>query len=198
MALRTFLITVILALFFLSDGFTQIKIGPRLGVNFATTTIDAGSAEKPLKPGINAGAASLFEISYNFVVQPGLIFAQKGLKLEGPGLESSTTFNYLEARAPFFYQLPLFNRDKYDLQVGAGPYVGVLLSDGDADLDKSFDIGPTISAAYLVNEVGPGTIVIQPALDIGLINLLDADANDSARNIAYSFSAIYLFNLDAF
>jgi len=188
---------LIVALLFCSQTFAQIQVGPRLGANF-TTTIDAGPADKPLKPGLNGGGAAMFKLSYNFFVQPGLIYSQKGVKIENGIIDQSVTYSYLEARAPFYYQLPFFNTDKYDVQVGAGAYFGFLLSDGDANLDKSFDAGPTVSAEFLVNEVGPGTIVLQPALDYGLVNLRSPDANDSARNIAYTFSAMYLFNLDSF
>lgn len=192
----------------------QITFAPRVGLNMANIGGDETDDYK-MKIGMQIGLVTDIAFSDAISLQTGLLFSQKGTKIDDDAFSDpiKINVNYLEIPINAVYGLDLGGNT---LQFLAGPYVGIGLSgkaksdmDGfedadiqfvndyiDADADKSpmkrFDFGLNIGAGYKINN-----IQIQANYGLGFVNLIpdyDGEApDDKNTNGVIQFSVAYFF-----
>ena len=190
----------------------QITFAPRVGLNMANVGGDDTDDNK-MKMGMQIGAIVNYGFSDALSLQTGLLFSQKGTKIDAKVYSDpiKITVNYLEIPINAVYGLELGGNT---LQFLAGPYIGIGLSgkmksnmDGfedvdiqfvnnaiDADADKApmkrFDFGLNIGAGYKINN-----IQIQANYGLGFANLIsDYDGlDDKNTNGVMQVSVAYFF-----
>lgn len=190
----------------------QITFAPRVGLNMANVGGDDTDDNK-MKMGMQIGAIVNYGFSDAISLQTGLLFSQKGTKIDAEGYSDPiiVNVNYLEIPINAVYGLELGGNT---LQFLAGPYVGIGLSgkvksdmEGfedtdiqfvsdaiDADADKApmkrFDMGLNIGAGYKIDN-----IQIQANYGLGFANLIpDYDGlDDKNTNGVMQISVAYFF-----
>jgi len=195
---------------------TGLKFGIKAGFNLATMassqSIPAG-VDKGSVTGFNIGGTVDVPVSSSFVIQPGLILGNKGVKVdesvEDYNVETKNNLMYLEVPVNALYKFQSF-------YFGAGPYAAFALGgktkaegkmteddvtvtvDGERDLEfgsdeenddyKSTDFGLNILAGYeLKNGVNLGV-----NYGLGLSNLVNY-SGEKVRNRVFSVSVGFKF-----
>ncbi|MCH5688283.1 PorT family protein [Niabella sp. W65] len=104
----------------------QVQFGVRAGANFSNVISkdpDGNKADFTLNPGFHVGATVDIAIADQFVVQPGLLFTQKGFQSEVitplVTTASTATSHHFEVPVNFIFK-PEVGTGK--LLLGAGPY----------------------------------------------------------------------------
>lgn len=148
------------------DGTDQkIVFGARAGLNLSMTSARMDGASGGMKAGFQVGATADFNVAKNIWVNTGLFYSLKGHKFEyskNTAANYTTSLSFLQVPVLASYHIPFSG---CELQLNAGPYIGIGLSgnikydDGreDADyfdvFDKSrFDYGLMGSAGLLFSE----------------------------------------------
>lgn len=169
----------------------QIRFGAEVGVqmaNLVTTVPDFNNPGKSehidSKPnlGLRGGLVAQFGITDNFSIQPALLFAMKGARLENDdeyslgsttvktSTQIKTNLNYIELPINFQYNM---NSDGTGFFVGAGPYIGYAFA-GKLAGDESTEMttaGVTVSTKTEIDQevsFGDGLLDNYKNLDIGV------------------------------
>lgn len=191
---KLLLILSLIAFSFASKA--QTRLGFKGGVNFANVTISTSGFS--ISPGsitsFHVGGVLESRLSDRIVVQPNLLFSQKGFLTEISGGSTKITLNYLELPVNFLYEASDY------FTIGGGPYLGYALSGksvsngvttdaefGDGGMKRT-DFGLNLTAGY---EVLDG-LIISANYSFGLANI--ADTNDgSIKNKVIGISITKLF-----
>ena len=179
----------------------QLTFGARAGLNLTNMKMKTGSfsMSPDMKAGIQLGVVAEYGLSDAFFIQPGLLFAQQGCKMEmsesymGESMKSSDkmTLNYLQIPVNAQYKVGLGNMK---LLLQAGPYLGFAISgkekgettysyggeketekynekiDFKEDGWKRFDFGLGIGAGLQFGNIQAGL-----GYNLGLANIADSD-----------------------
>jgi hypothetical protein len=119
----------------------ESSVGIKGGLNLSTISTDEGS-DKNLKPGFHIGVFNKIALSESVALQPELLFATKGLKInydESPIADGETRFNTNYIDLPVYLALNVSEA----FQIQFGPYVSYLISanvDTDAEVFDFFQI----------------------------------------------------------
>lgn len=196
--MRKFFLTIVICLGFMYAN--AQNIGIRAGLNLANAAYQSGGVDLSTDnlTGFQVGIVNETEISSSLFFNTGLLFSQKGLKMNVFGTDVKIPINYLE--------VPLNLAYKYDLGeaklfVQAGPYAGIGLSakakNGDQEQEiefgsnddelKRLDVGLNFGAGVEIEAIQIGV-----GYGLGLINLENADET-SAKNRVLSITATYFF-----
>lgn len=191
-------ILVIVAVLAISvSSFAQTTFGVKAGANIANIKLSGMgiSLDTKAKTGLIVGAFAKFNLSESFAVQPELLFAQYGAKIDlsafGEG-EITESLNYLAIPVMAKYYFGGFN-------VQAGPQIGILMSakeemDGESedvkDDYKGADFGLNIGAGYDL-DMGLGFDV---RYNMGLSNIVkDTEGDESIKNNGFQIAVSYSF-----
>lgn len=178
---------------------SKAQIAIRGGVNIANNSITAEDASVSFSDriGFHAGLMAEFAMSEKLTFRPGLLYSQRGNKIEILGLVSlKMNLNYIDIPLSFTYG---FSGRKKGFFVELGPNIQYLLSaTGEADGEsedikddfKPFDIGLLIGLGYKINS----KLSIGLNYNAGLINILEASSNgESMKNTNIGIYASYAF-----
>jgi hypothetical protein len=172
-----------------------IKVGPRIGVNFATMAFDPEEEgfDPKSRTGLQAGLVVNIGVNEMFSIQPEILFSQKGYKVEETedGIEGKldVATSYLEV--PILAKVQ-FGSGGVKPFINAGPYFGYwmggntkLTIDGDDIFDEDFDfddesmdnanrmdIGLSVGAG-IGFDAGPGQLTLDVRYGLGLTSLSD-------------------------
>ena len=129
--------------FFITGGnISAQSFGMKLGMNFSKTTDYRDDFDEiKMRPGLNVGPIVEYNVADNFYIQSGLLFSQKGLKIDD---NAKVSIYYLE--------LPLNLINKFEMEpvtimYGVGPYFAygikskVKYKDDDQTVIRSVDLG---------------------------------------------------------
>lgn len=108
----------------------QIKVGPQVGLNLANMSTKysdeaqdwmGDEPDTKMKLGMSLGLAVDFGFSDAISLKTGLLFSQKGYKIDEDGYTEKNTLNYFDIPVNVAFHIK-------DLQVFAGPTIGLGLS----------------------------------------------------------------------
>ncbi|WP_420573464.1 porin family protein [Kordia sp.] len=163
----------------------DIKLGAKVGMNFASIYGDTPANLDPITSIVNFGVVGEIPINEKFSFQPELMYSIQGFSIN----DTSLTLNY--------FNIPLMG--KYyltkKLSVEAGPQVGFLLSaknDGPDVTDnfKTLDLGVNVGLGYKLNN----GINFGLRYNLGLSNINDVSgSSDKFRNSTLQLSVGYFF-----
>ena len=163
----------------------QLTFGARAGLNLTNMKMKMGSISMSpdMKPGIQLGVVGEFGLSESFFIQPGIVFAQQGCKMDSWGESVTMNLNYIQVPVNAQYKLDLGNMK---LLLQAGPYLGVGVNgklkakvDGKKESEKiefgkdglkRFDFGLGIGAGLQFGNIQAGL-----GYNLGLANIADSD-----------------------
>ncbi|MGD9929601.1 MAG: porin family protein [Mangrovibacterium sp.] len=193
---KLIVIALILCAYLLTDAQT---IGIRGGFNLANIEIESEgiSISPDDRFGIHLGVVGEFPVGESLFINPGLLFMQKGFKMEGDGEDVKGRMNYLDIPVNALYKVDLTGAY---LLLHAGPNFGFGLSgkeeyDGeeediefgsDDDQLKSLDLGLNLGVGAEIQQ-------FQVTLNytLGLNNLSNYDEMDW-KNKVLTLSLTYL------
>ena len=171
-----------------------------------------------IKPGFQLGVVAEYEISDVFVIQPGILIAQQGCKIEESGEESGYKWDYKAKYNVTYLQIPVNAQYKLDLGgntllLQAGPYFGFAVggkikvegSSGGESIDeevkikfggdeenddmKGGDFGLGLGAGLQF-----GNIQVGAGYNLGLANLSNSrDAKFKQKNNGIAITLTYFF-----
>lgn len=180
---------------------SQVKFGPKVGLNFSTMSMKMGgeSAETKMLVGYSLGVTFKADLGTNLFLQPSILYSSKGSKYDAND-DFKITANYVELPVNFGYKLNLGGSNVLLL---AGPYfaygVGgtAKLGNEEADIEwgsdeesddfKPFDMGLNIGAGFEVNN-----FQIAAQYGFGLTNI-SVGSGTTTKNGVLSLSVAYLF-----
>jgi len=178
----------------------QIDFGVRAGLNLTNIKYSGGgfSMSPDMKPGFQLGVVGEISVIESFVIQPGIIFAQQGYKLD----KWKTSLNYIQIPVNAMYKVDL---GCANLLLQAGPYFGFGISgktkyDGegsdkikfgsgdDADI-KVLDLGLGIGAGFQFGAIQAGI-----GHNFGLMNIDPENSSDyKVKNNGLAITLTYFF-----
>ena len=187
--------------FLLLFGLTTIsnaQFAVRAGLNLSNISLSSGDDELDFsdKIGFHVGLMADFGINENLSFRPGVLFSQRGAKLDFLGIEVKTNLTYIDIPLSFTYA---FNSRESGFFVEAGPNVQFLMSakveaDGESEDVKedfeSLDFGLLIGAGYKVNS----NLSFGVNYNLGLANIAKgAEDGVTAKNRNIGIYAAYAF-----
>ena len=192
----------------------SVSIGPRVGVNFATQKLSGDDDEVDefndavkSNTGLQAGLVLNLALNDMFSIQPELLYAQKGFKLEEGDTKLTFKANYLEV--PVLAKIA-FGSETMQGFVTAGPTIGYWMngkSEGTFlgedlgsedydfdDTDNRLDLGASVGVGIGYG-VGPGILNLDVRYGFGLSSVYDGGDDDDTkvRNNVFGVSLAYLF-----
>ena len=162
-------------------AFSQISVRAGLNLSNISITSDGASVSYSSKIGFHLGIMDEIAINDNLSWRPGLLFSQRGAKIDILGTTSSVTASYLDIPLSLIYN---FSTEDSGLFAELGPNVQYLLSassEGDDVKDgwNSIDFGLIGGLGYNINN----NIGIGVNYNIGLANIIkDAPDGTSGKN----------------
>ena len=208
---------ILLAVMFTASAQAQLSFGAKAGLNLTNISQKWGG-KKPsgddkfsMKPGFQLGVVAEYEVTENFVIQPGLVFAQQGAQMKekhgSDWMKYSINLNYLQIPINGQYKMELSGMN---LVLQAGPYIGFAIGgnekvswkmDGKKDSDKEsiefgskdgemkrLDFGLGVGAALEL-----GNIQVGVGYNLGLMNLMNGgDSDNFIKNNGIAITATYL------
>jgi hypothetical protein len=193
--------------------------GIKAGISMANATgsdATASDADKKMKIGLAGGAFIGFEIAPQFVLQPELLFVQKGVKYEekgGPG-KATDKLDYLQI--PVLFKFNPHTAGKIQPTIFAGPYLALKMSaktkiegsadpaeDGEFDIKdglKSTDFGFSFGAG-IGAKMTKGELFIDARYDLGLskvykeYTVLDVTYTPNVKNSSILVLVGYKFDI---
>ena len=199
----------------------QFSFGVRGGFNLTNMTVEENiggvtvGLDHSFKPGFQAGIVGELAITNALAIQPGILFATQGARLEtdeflGMPIEmsSTTSLNYIQVPINVQYKIPFGNNLRFLLQ--AGPYLGFALNgnirtevsgagititpddekiefgSGDDEM-RRLDFGVGFGAG-----VEFGNFQVAAGYNLGLANLSNVDGG-TIRNNGLALTVTYLF-----
>jgi hypothetical protein len=211
---------ILIAITFTASAQAQFTFGVRGGFNLTNMSekVDVGgmnvTANTKFKPGFQIGVVGEYAISDAFAVQPGILFATQGAKMEdddflGMGMKMKTTLNINYLQVPINAQYKLVLGDNMNLLLQAGPYFGFAVSGkiktevsflgqsekgnnkidfgcADGEMRRlDFGLGFGVGLQFANIQVGVG-------YNLGLANLSNRDKT-TTRNNGLALTLTYLF-----
>ncbi len=178
-------ITLLVAVVAISTAvFGQMTFGVKGGLNMANMKYEMGgvSVSADMLVGFAAGGFATYGVNDKIAIQPELLFAQYGSKIE----DMKFQMNYLSIPIMVKYSLGAIN-------ILAGPQLGYLLSakfDGEDAMDgmKKLDMGIALGAGYEM-ESGLG---VDARYYLGLTNMAD-ETDVTVKNTAIQIAVFYKF-----
>lgn len=200
----TALLVVLLTIAVSLASAQRITGGLKAGVNLANFHGDDVEDHKS-KIGFCGGGFIAFGLGKVVVIQPELLYSQKGAKWEeefiGETWKLTYKFNYLEV--PVFVKMIMPVQGKVKPNLFLGPYFGILITDprGKVEIDgttmeddiegvKDTDFG-VVFGGGIDFELGKGKIVFDVRYSLGLTTLDEEDAD--VKNNVFSFLLGYSF-----
>ena len=198
----------------------QFKFGARAGLNLTNwaSKYDGkkmeGSEYLKFKPGFQIGVVGEIAVIDNFAIQPGLLFATQGYRMNTSESDGSIKHESKSTLNVNYLQIPVNAQYKLDLGgmkllLQAGPYFGFAVS-GKNKNKFTFD-GETENEDYKIDfgtgpeEMNPldfglglgagmqfGNIQAGLGFNFGLANLNNVDKY-TVRNYGLAFTVTYLF-----
>jgi len=193
----------IFCLFTFSQAYSQVKFGPKIGLNLSTMTLKSSgiSLDPKTLVGFNVGVISEITLKENFILQPGIIYSTKGSKYSVTGTDMQIAPTYLEIPVNGVYK---FGTGSLKAFLSAGPYFAfgiggsyetpgessdISYGSGDNDDLKPFDFGLNLGGGL---EIDKFQISVQYGL--GLTNLAPDPSNDNETKVrVIGISMAYLF-----
>ncbi|MGD9556813.1 MAG: porin family protein [Mangrovibacterium sp.] len=191
---------LILSICFFALCASAQKFGIKAGLNFANGNYELSTASLSTSSltCFQLGVIGDFPVSQDLYFNTGLLYMQKGLKMDMLGVEVKLPINYLEVPFNLAY--------KYDLGgavffAQAGPYLGIGLSakaksgdeeedmdfgDGDGEI-KRMDFGLNVGTGIEINAIQLGI-----NYGLGLVDL-ENDPDAEFKNGVLSFTVGYFF-----
>lgn len=191
-------------IFMMSYGYSQVKFGPKAGLNLSTMTLKYSgvSLDPKTKAGFNAGVVSEIPLAGNLFLQPGIMYSAKGSKYSIAGTDMSISPSFLEIPVNGLYK---FDLGSAKLLMFAGPYFAfgiggsyetptesgdISYGSGEDHDMKSFDLGLNFGAGAEINNF---QLTFQYGL--GLTNLSPVSDNDAEMKTGViGISMAYLFS----
>jgi len=104
--MKKLMITVTLVAF-AAMAHAQFTFGARAGFNLTNMNESGGgiSLDTKMKPGFQIGVVGDYAISEAFVIQPGILFATQGARIDIFGVKGSINLNYLQVPINAQYKL---------------------------------------------------------------------------------------------
>jgi hypothetical protein len=176
--------------------------GAKAGVIFADVPNfgDVMESSTAMRTGLVAGGFLTWGISGGFAVQPEVLYAQKGMKLDEPGVSASVELSYLDVPVLARYT---FGKGSTRGYVFGGPSFNFKL---DAKAKSSFegqdeeeDIGEDIESFEFALVVGAGVefghFLVEGRFSEGLTNLAkdDEDLEETLKNRTFAILAGFRF-----
>lgn len=131
----------------------KFTYGIKMGVAFANLRGNEeyriASITNQTKIGLLAGVYGSVLLGQHAVFQPALLYVRKGARVMNTYAPVSYQYNYFELPLNVLYKLPLKN-GKYYLGGGLAPAIKTAGYDIYRDLNKRFDLGINLLAAYKV------------------------------------------------
>ncbi len=138
------LILIVISLFIISTGFSQIKgltLGPKIGVNFSKISSNVDEMKENMKPGFEVGA--FVRIGQKLYIQPEVMYKFKGGKFDIDGISTSgQTINYnykvklQTVDVPLMVGVRIINLKVMNIRLMLGPVASFVLNK-DIDSDDS-------------------------------------------------------------
>ena len=176
-----------------------VEFGLKAGLNLASLEGDDVFEEAALKSrtGFSGGIFVGIPVTPNFLIQPEVLYSQKGAKLEAAGEEATVKIDYIEVPVLFKGR---FGSGGAKPSVFAGPAVGFKVTgktefqgeEEDIEDLKSTDFG-IVFGAGLDLAAGSGSFILDVRYTLGLTTLDDSDEPDDVKNGVWSFSVGYAF-----
>lgn len=175
-----------------------IEFQARAGVNVNTINTKPSSDNK-MKVGFHAGVDAAIPIAPEFYVQPGVLFTQKGSKMEVLNNDIKTTLNYVEVPVSFMYKGDL---GEGRVIVGVGPYAAFGISGksksstgGSSDIEfgknknlKPLDFGGNVTAGYEFSQ----NLLVQLNFQLGMADI-STNSTTELKNTGFGLSLGYRF-----
>lgn len=210
---KKIILTGISIFIFLLTMNAQVGLGPKLGLNLATLTLDEDddTEYRATKPGMVFGGVFNIPFSEATSFQAELLYSRKGIKFSDDEYSLTFRMNYLEV--PLLFKLS-FGSGNIKGFVNAGPYFSYWVSGAtverygssksvyrfeseDFEGSNRFDVGFNLGGGVAIS-LGVGELILEPRYGLGFIDINDWDGNkpDDVRanlNSVFSLSASYLF-----
>ena len=179
---------------------SRVEFGLRAGLNLASLNGDDASLDN-ISPDSRIGFSGGFfvgiRVTPNFLIQPEVLYTQKGAKYDVGGAEFTIKLDYVEVPVLFKGR---FGSGGVKPSVFAGPAVGFKVSgksafDGEEeDLEeaKGTEFG-IVFGAGLDLAAGSGAFTIDARYTLGLTTLDDSAVAADIKNGVWSFSLGYAF-----
>lgn len=202
------LLTALLLVF--TGVYAQMSFGAKLGLNIANVSGD-DVEDADAKIGFHVGGLMQYFLTDDILIQPELLFTQKGSQFEdsdkGDGwsekYEMKSTYNYLEIPILAKYN---FDMDNIKLQPYLGPALGILMnakykvewketfngqsasgsSSGDIEDTEDIEFGLVFGLDAIISE----NFLVGLRYNLGLT---DIDKDADVKNNVFMISLGYLF-----
>ena len=196
-------VLIILLLLTVSVGvmYAQMRFGGRAGLNLANVGGDNDMEDVDNRIGFHLGVMAQHTLMPNMLIQPELIYTNKGYYSEGTEVISGVSVDYEQTVKLDYIEIPLLI--KYDLpmnNMAIQPYIGpslgfLLLAEVEAeasangisvsdtedikDETSSIDLGLNLGVDAIVGK----NIMVGLRFNLGLINLDDSkDEDDNSKS----------------
>ncbi|MFZ1683985.1 MAG: porin family protein [Candidatus Zixiibacteriota bacterium] len=191
-----------------------MSAGFKAGISLANATGSDATipgGDKKMKMGLAGGAFIGFGIAPQFVLQPELLYVQKGVKYEekgGPG-KLTEKLDYLQV--PVLFKFVPNTAGKIQPTIFAGPYLGFLMSakakfegdpdpanNGEEDIKdalKSTDFGISFGAGVGA-KMTKGELFLDVRYDLGLSKIEKSDGGETANVKNSSILALVGYKFD--
>jgi hypothetical protein len=196
-----------------------MSAGFKAGVSLANATGSDATftdADKKMKIGLAGGAFIGFEIAPQFVLQPELLYVQKGVKYEEKGGTGKDKYKLDYLQIPVLFKFVPATSGKIQPTIFAGPYLGFKMSakdkaegwtdpadNGDFDMKdfvKSTDFGISLGAG-IGAKMTKGELFLDARYDLGLskvykeYTLLDVTYKPNVKNSSILVLVGYKFDI---
>lgn len=181
----------------------QVQFGVKAGVNFANQKYTYGGVSVSPKSllGFHAGVIANFGVGDKFIIQPGLLFSQKGAKIDENGVTYTDTYNYLDIPINGVYKI---DAGSVKILLNAGPSLSYALSgkskddSGSTNIEFGSNEGQAKRLDFGIGFGGGvqfGSVVASLNYNIGLANIYNPPTgyDMSVKNNVFSISVAYLF-----
>jgi hypothetical protein len=178
----------------------RVELGIRAGLNLASVhgddvTINNLSPES--RVGFSGGLFAGIRVTPSFLIQPEVLYTQKGARYEAAGEEAVIKLDYVEV--PVLLK-GRFGSGSAKPSVFAGPAVAFKVSgktefqgeEEDVEDVKGTDFG-IVFGAGLDLAVGSGAFTIDARYTLGLTTFSDSPDPDDVKNGVWTFSVGYAF-----
>jgi hypothetical protein len=132
---KAFFLYPIFSFFVCLPAYSQLLVGPEVGVNYSWTSFRDEDMKERFKmkpvPGFHAGARVAFKVRNRFFLHASLLYATKGRSLTGkldPALKSKSAYSYIDM--PINYTIDFrskFKGKEFKYFLGLGPNVSYWL-----------------------------------------------------------------------
>lgn len=181
----------------------QVQFGVKAGLNVANQKYSSSGISMSPKSliGFHVGVIADMPLNEKFSIQPGLLFSQKGAKMDQNSVTEKAIFNYLDIPINAVYKI---DAGGVKVLLNAGPSIGYALGgkykvDSESEdiefgsedgkykrLDLGFGFGGGVQF---------GSVIASLNYNLGLANIINSPsgADYKIKNNVFSISLAYLF-----